>query len=216
MIVGITILSILIGYSIALVVSIQLMWRKRRAASRIAMESQSSDSPGNERIVAIADPYWTVGTIVLWTGLVLFFAGVFSLAYLDDPFTSETLNFSIVGIAVFLLITLLFIFRSIASGGQEIVIFSERGITVMGVITGSELALPWHDIDEFTYAIGEFGFSSYILTTGKRNIFIGNSSDGDKTILKLIVKHVPPSMWKKDDLKKYLAEHFGIVIEENP
>lgn len=216
LIVNIMILSILIGYSIALAASILMILRTKRAAHRIERKMKASRSSRHEVTAVKRGPNEEAMGVAVWAGFILFVVGSLSLRDLDYVFRGEISNIVTICVLGLMLIILPPVFHSIMSKGQEIAVFSERGIMTIGSITGFEHEIPWYEIDEFTYTSDETGFSKYALSYGKRTILIDPSGQENKTIIELAVKHVPKSMWAGKDIQGYLAKHFEITIERNP
>jgi hypothetical protein len=205
----------LIGYSLSLAHAFRAMLFTRRETKRIESEEFIGGYFRRSSRVIMPDPGNTAsqvfGVVAAWLGLCVF------VTLFGDPwaaFRGEVDDILRIGFALLSLCFLPWAFYSVESGGYDAAIFSDGGIVIRQIRTGSESRLSWGDVNLFTYSVGEGGFS-YYFRAGKLLINVGNGGDRDRAIIDMVVKHVPQSKWHGAEMARYLREHFGIEVDKS-
>lgn len=209
-------LALLVGYSLGLAVSIRAMLFMRKEVRRIEEEEFICGYLGRSTRAVKPDPDGTAAGVAGWAGLWLL---VFlSVLLMNDPayiFRGDMSNPVAIGFAGVFLCALPFMFYYVASGGYDLAIFSDEGIKVRELPTGEESSLAWTDVEEFSYTTSEGSFMNYRLKLGRLTFQIEPRGDRNRTIMELVVKHVPRSSWDGEDMDSYLKTHFGLVSENS-
>lgn len=212
---NIMLLAVLIGYSLGLAASIRAMLFMRKEARRIEEEELICGYVGRSTRAVKADPDGTAAGIAAWSGMLLF---VFlSILLMNDPaypFHGDMDSAFDICFSGVLLLTLPFTFYYVASGGYDVAIFSDGGIKIRVLRTGKESDIAWTEVEGLSYTTSEGGFANYRLKIGKLSFVVEPRGERNKTIMNLVVRHVPRSLWHGEDMPLHLKTHFGIVTGE--
>jgi len=212
---NIMMLAVLIGYSLALAASVRAMLVMRKEARRIEGEELICGFVGHSKRAVKADPDNTAGGIAGGAGLLLFV--LLSVLLTNDPaypFHGDMDNAFDICVSGALLLPLPFMFYYLASGGYDVAIFSDVGIKIRMLPTGKESDIAWTQVEGLSYTISDGVFSTYCLKIGKFRIFVEPKGERNRTIMELVVGHVPRSLWHGEDMALFLRTHFGIATGE--